>query len=75
MDELGLIDPARQWLPKGVPPCPICGDTTRVQCVIRGMPAGPPPEHLEDRLYFAGCIVDEWESGAWYCPVDDRFYA
>lgn len=74
MDELNLIDPDEQWLPKWIPPCPVCGDTDRVQSVNRGMPAGPPPEHLADRLYFAGCIVDEWPAGDWYCPVDERFY-
>ena len=74
MDELGLIDPDEHWLPKRTPPCPVCGDSARVQYVIRGMPPAP-PEHLIDRLYFAGCIVDEWPAGDWYCPVDDRFYA
>ncbi len=45
----------------------------RVQYVIRGMPPAP-PEHIMDRLYFAGCIDDEWPAGDWYCPVDERFY-
>ena len=75
MRELGLIDPDEQWLPKLIPPCPVCGDIDRVRYVIRGLPAGPPPEHLVDRLYFAGCIVDEWAMANWYCPVGDRFYA
>ena len=75
MDELNHIDRGEGWLPKRIPPCPVCGDTEQVQYVIRGMPAGPPPEHLADRLYFAGCIVDEWAASNWYCPADDRFYA
>ncbi len=74
MDEFDLFDPDEGWLPKSGPACPACGDTDRVQYVIRGMPAGPPPEHLADRLYLAGCIVDEWDTANWYCPVDDRFY-
>lgn len=74
MDGFDLIDLDEQWLPKRIPPCPVCGDTDRVQYVTRGMPAGRPPKHLEDRLYFAGCIGDEWPKGDWYWPGDDRFY-
>ena len=71
MGEIELIDPDRHWLPKRIRPCPVCGDRDRVHRVVWGMPAGMPPEHLADRVYFAGCVIGD-ESGNWYCPVDAR---
>jgi ADP-ribosylglycohydrolase len=74
MNELDRTDPGDQWLPTWIQPCPICGDTTAVQAVVHGFPAGSPPEDLADRLYFAGCVLDEWALCWWYCPADERFY-
>lgn len=67
------LPPGDYIIPRRIPPCPICGDTERVQYVIHGMPPGPPEGFDENRVVFAGCVVDG-DMRAWHCPKCDTDY-
>lgn len=77
-DRVGMPYPLRQtgWLPARIRPCPLCGDVAQVQMIFYGMPAGMPPEEEQDRINFAGCVIDDVAGPApdWYCPRSDIWY-
>ncbi|MEN8041635.1 MAG: DUF6508 domain-containing protein [Actinomycetota bacterium] len=59
--------------PRRVLPCPTCGDASKIQTVVFGMPARMPTSEDEAQYHFAGCVVDD-EMGDWYCPTCEEFY-
>ena len=67
------LPPNDYLVPRRVPACPACGDTGGVQYIIHGMPPGPPEGFDENRVVFAGCVVDG-EVHSWHCPSCDADY-
>ena len=64
--------PTVRYLPEPelIPPCPGCGDRTRVRRRVFGPPALPPDECERHRIEFTGDNVDDLTAnGPWFCPA------
>ncbi len=68
------------YLPKRIRRCPNCGDREKVQFIFRGLPPAPASPEEEDRIIFAGCLIEVDENGMdlpsprWHCPACDISY-
>lgn len=79
--EFSEVLAATRYLPKSVKNCPECGDRDDVQDIVEGLSATPLTTAAEDRLDFAGCVIDfqvdehgnEVPGPRWYCPTDELF--
>ncbi len=64
--------PTVRYLPEPelIPPCPGCGDRTRVRRRVFGPPALPPDECERDRIEFASNDLDgNTPAEPWFCPA------